>query len=1033
MPRFPFRRSFAVLSLMLLPIVAHAQGFQAATTKDGTDVWAAGDGGRLWRSLNSGAAWAPRQLGASPLRGVAHRGLVVLVVGDSGQVYHSADNGGTFALLTVPGLPALRAVAMPAAGRAYVAGDAGTLLRSDDDGATWTPQVSGTASALYALAFTDADHGWAAGAGGTLLQTSNGGANWDPVASGTANALYSVAQSGNSVWAVGAEGTCLVSTDGGGVFAPYNLRADNQPDVRAVALASPSDVWVAGGGGFVRRSQDGGATWSFPTTTVHGQVSALALGGGQVIAVSSRFLAPAKWDGANAFTLPAGATLTRSWSLRQSAGAGTIRGNTMSIHPRNKHVYYTLIGPSLYRSGDDGETWAVAKTVTGVNRANAFVISPKDTAVMIAAIVTTGGARQIRRTSNGGTSWTTVLTPPNGWGEYGIPLEIHPDKPDTLLMGADNSLLYRSTDGGITWGTFGSKVFRSPCDIIITPDNESNVLVGDGITGSGIGDLWQSADSGLTFVQRELALGSEIPGMSMGRLNNKVAFATTWSSAGVRVTSDGGKSWPLVADLNRSGQNVSSSWGTAVGHDDANVVLVGQYSGSQTYISTNGGGTFSPNSLSGSNYSLDIRDRETMLAQQSGGVYKMRFTYAYTPSSGTQTVQVTAPNGGESWNASSVHAVTWNAANVALARIEWRSGPADSWHLVADVEGYAGTYAWTLPDVATTTAEVRVSDAWDVNPSDASNAVFSIVQPATLSLLAPAGGEAWKVGTTHTLSWSSTAIDSVVLAFRTSPDSAWTSIATVPALPATYDWIVPLAPTSTARLRVRDPGGAHESVTPADFAITVPLWYVDAPQLELLSAALGQGSYGTFTVADTGTAGMSVSNVTSDNPRFTVFRTAFDVNAGAQDSLGVLFTPVADGPDSALITVVADDPDSPHVLRVHGQVQSTTDAGPRPAGLPHAFALAQPSPNPFLGSAAATVRFDVPVRSRLKLEVYDVQGHRVATLLDDAVEPGRYAIPFGSGSGLAGGGRMGRVSAGVYFVRLRAPGFSATRRVMVLH
>lgn len=1023
-------RAITLLLLLAVPLLAHAQGFQASTTKDGTDVWAAGDGGRLWRSLNAGVNWAPRNLGASPLRGVAHTGLHVLVVGDSGQVYRSADNGGAFALMTIGGLPALRAVAQPATNRAYVAGDGGTLRRSDDGGATWTPQVSGTSARLNALAFSDADHGWAAGDGGTLLRTVDGGGSWTPVALGTTNELYAVAQNGASVWVTGAEGTCLVSTNSGAGFTPLNLRADYQPDVRAVALASPTDVWVAGGGGFVRRSQDGGSTWSFPVSPVHGQVSALALGGGHVIAVSNRFLAPVRWDGVSTLALPTGAALSRTWSQRFSGGAATIRGNSVAVNPRNKHIIYVLSGPSLYRSPDDGESFTLAKTLSGVNRVNSFVISPKDTAIMLAAVVTSGGSREVWRTTNGGTSWTSVLTPAGGWGEYGIPLELHPDKPDTLLLGGDNSLLYRSLNGGVSWATFGSKVFRSPCDLIITPDDDSIVLVGDGITSSGIGDLWQSGDGGATFTQRQLANGSEIPGMSMGRLNNKVAYATTWSAAGIRTSPDAGKSWPLVTDLNRSGQNVSSGWGTAVCHDDANVVIVGQYSGGIAYLSVDGGTTFGPTTLSGTNYSFDIRDRETILGQQGNGVYKMRFAYAYTPAAGTQSMLVTAPNGGESWNALSTHSVTWNAANVALARIEWRSGPADSWHLVADVEGYLGTYAWTLPDVGTTTAEVRVSDGWDASPMDGSNAVFSIVQPATLSLLAPAGGENWKGGTTHPLTWASTAIDSVVLAWRASPDSAWSPIATVPASPASYGWLVPIEATTTARLRLRDIGGARESITPADFTISYALWNAGSAPLEVIAPDLAQGAYGTFTVADTGTAGLAVTGVTSNNPYFTVFRTSFGIGAGGQDTLGVRFSPVASAPDSALITIVTDDPWSPHVLKVTGQVQSTTGTGPGAA--PRAFALAQPSPNPFAASTAATIRFDVPVRTRVRLEIFDVQGHRVATLIDDAVEAGRYAIPFGSGTAVAGGGRSGRVNAGVYFVRLRAPGFMATRRVMVL-
>jgi hypothetical protein len=87
---------------------------------------------------------------------------------------------------------------------------------------------------------------------------------------------------------------------------------------------------------------------------------------------------------------------------------------------------------------------------------------------------------------------------------------------------------------------------------------------------------------------------------------------------------------------------------------------------------------------------------------------------------------VTAPDGGEVWDGGAVHDVTWTAANVATARIEWRPDPGAAWQLVAEVDGHLGTYAWTVPAVPTTTAELRVLDAWDASPLDAGNGPFTI-------------------------------------------------------------------------------------------------------------------------------------------------------------------------------------------------------------------------------------------------------------------------------------------------------------------
>ena len=134
-------------------------------------------------------------------------------------------------------------------------------------------------------------------------------------------------------------------------------------------------------------------------------------------------------------------------------------------------------------------------------------------------------------------------------------------------------------------------------------------------------------------------------------------------------------------------------------------MVVGQYSGGQTYFSLDGGAVFDPVPLGGTNYSFYLRDRGTMFAEQQAGVYKFRSTYTYTPVS-AQSVTVTAPNGGESWSAGSTQAITWTAQNIGLARIEWRKSSGDAWQLVAEVEGYQLPGSW-WPRSRATSARTR--------------------------------------------------------------------------------------------------------------------------------------------------------------------------------------------------------------------------------------------------------------------------------------------------------------------------------------
>ncbi|MBN1827392.1 MAG: hypothetical protein JW958_14120 [Candidatus Eisenbacteria bacterium] len=94
-----------------------------------------------------------------------------------------------------------------------------------------------------------------------------------------------------------------------------------------------------------------------------------------------------------------------------------------------------------------------------------------------------------------------------------------------------------------------------------------------------------------------------------------------------------------------------------------------------------------------------------------------------------------------------------------------------------------------------------------------------------------------------------------------------------------------------------------------------------------------------------------------------------------------------------------------------------------------ALALHGNIPNPF--NPVTTIRFTVPGRSGAMtdatLEVFDISGRRVATLLDGAVPSGARAVIW---NGADDRGRP--VASGLYFARLRAAGETATRKMVLI-
>lgn len=93
--------------------------------------------------------------------------------------------------------------------------------------------------------------------------------------------------------------------------------------------------------------------------------------------------------------------------------------------------------------------------------------------------------------------------------------------------------------------------------------------------------------------------------------------------------------------------------------------------------------------------------------------------------------------------------------------------------------------------------------------------------------------------------------------------------------------------------------------------------------------------------------------------------------------------------------------------------------------IPAEFALSQNSPNPF--NPTTTIEFSVPQNGHVTLNVYDILGRHVRTLVDGAYNPGRHAIVWD-----AKNDRGDMVSTGVYFYVLKAGNMRDTKKMTLI-
>jgi len=93
--------------------------------------------------------------------------------------------------------------------------------------------------------------------------------------------------------------------------------------------------------------------------------------------------------------------------------------------------------------------------------------------------------------------------------------------------------------------------------------------------------------------------------------------------------------------------------------------------------------------------------------------------------------------------------------------------------------------------------------------------------------------------------------------------------------------------------------------------------------------------------------------------------------------------------------------------------------------VPAEFALAQNYPNPF--NPETTITYDLAADSEVRLEIYNVMGQVVRTLVSDHQSAGRYRVSW------LGNNSLGhQVASGVYFYRIQADEFHSVKKLMLL-
>ena len=342
--------------------------------------------------------------------------------------------------------------------------------------------------------------------------------------------------------------------------------------VTAVAghATQPNTFYFGGTGGGVFRTTDAGRSWENITD---GQIPVGSIGAIEVAPSNASIIYVATGSAAIRSNVSIGRGVFRSddagatWRFAGLEKAGVI--GDMVVHPANPDVAFVAavgnpFGPNsergVFRTRDGGRTWDKVLFVSDSTGAVDIDMNPANPDELYAGMwraerkpwTIISGAREggIYKSTDGGDTWTKLTNGlPNEYiGKSSVSIaRSNPSRVFALIEAGDGTLgvpggvhggLYRSDDSGATWTRVSNQagLLNRPfyyTYVDVDPKNPDVVYVNNET-------MWKSTDGGATF-QRLSTPHGDNHGMWINPTNPDVFIQS--NDGGVNVTNDGGRTW----------------------------------------------------------------------------------------------------------------------------------------------------------------------------------------------------------------------------------------------------------------------------------------------------------------------------------------------------------------------------------------------------------------------------------------------------------------------------------------------------------
>ena len=374
---------------------------------------------------------------------------------------------------------------------------------------------------------------------------------------------------------------------------------------------------------------------------------------------------------------------TPTWSaLSGVLGSTSDPLTVLAVAPSNGNFLYTANSTTTWKT-TNLTTYTVVTGLPG--KVTAVTFDPTDANVAYATIGGFTAGSKVYKTVNGGSSWSNVSsTLPN------VPancVAVHPTTPNDIYVGTDVGVFY-SSNGGSTWEDYGA--------------NLPNVVINDLEIHTGAGKI-RAATYGRGLWESPLNVSTPSNSVTVTspnggeNLTGGTSTAITWNSTGT------------IANVKLEySLNAGSTWTTIIAstpNDGSEAWTVPTSATTQGLVRVSDALNAATNDISNANFTITV-----------------------APSN---SVTVTAPNGGENLTGGTSTNITWTSTGtIANVMLEYSLNAGSTWTTIIASTPNDGSQAWTVPSSATTQGRVRVSDAAAPSTNDISNTNFTITLPS---------------------------------------------------------------------------------------------------------------------------------------------------------------------------------------------------------------------------------------------------------------------------------------------------------------